>query len=159
MRFCKDFGIFPDIQSRSKLMHLFYSLATLHPMLNHRNQERESMLNEQGRNAELNENHVIDENLFTEALALCATEIEEDTSGHPIEKVPIFYLESHLTQLNRSHTYWKECHKVQVQDLFLSIKPTLGNQLLLYAKSNIILELLPVAISRSLDTSVESTTN
>lgn len=91
MKFCKDFGVFPDMFSRAKLMQLFYNLATLHPVLYQKNNGRNSCGAFQ---TEEMSHQVIDENLFTEALALCATELEDNDSVHPIEKVNIYYIDT-----------------------------------------------------------------
>jgi len=55
-RFCGDFGIFPDILSKPKLLRFFKTLASFYDL-------------------EHNEQAVIDEHLFVEALALTAFEV------------------------------------------------------------------------------------
>ena len=94
IKFSREFSIFPDILSRAKLMQLFYNLATLQPILQQKSQDRESLLNEQLKTLEASKSQSIDENLFTEALAMCATEIEDSVLAHPIEKVSQVWLHS-----------------------------------------------------------------
>jgi len=83
IKFCRDFEIFPHILPRGKLMELFYNLASLHPYLS---KQRDTT---QPSNTHLEEspNPTIDENLFVEALALCAAEIEDGISAHIVDKV------------------------------------------------------------------------
>jgi hypothetical protein len=58
LRFCSDFGVFPDIVSKSKLSMFF-----------------KSTINNEFTHHDLTENETIDLNLFADILALCAFEI------------------------------------------------------------------------------------
>lgn len=89
MRFCKDFGIFPEVLPKSKLIQNFSDLATLQPILRQKSQERSKSPNSQPKSHQdtADELRLIDVNLFTEVLALSATDIEDNVSAHPIEKV------------------------------------------------------------------------
>ena len=99
-RFCRDFGIFPSILSKAKLMNLFYNLAILHPLIFQNSSQASPKINKNIEN-----NDIIDENLFTEALTLCALEIN-DESHHPISKVVEVKIDRKF--LFRWLIYWKE---------------------------------------------------
>ena len=90
MKFCRDFAVFPNLMSRNKLMKMFYSLASLYPLINkpkggqntnRGNDETNGMISQKG--AKLD---VIDENLFVQSIATCASEriINEE---HMVSKV------------------------------------------------------------------------
>ena len=116
MAFCKDFGIFPDIIPRAKLTQIFSDLATLHPMLSQKNQEKSDTLIDQLRNQDSFKVHrFVDENLFTEIFALVATEIEDNVSAHPIEKVNQLIYPSFNQMPYRSCFCWKECIRKSAQ--------------------------------------------
>lgn len=77
-KFCHDFGIFPDILSKSKIMKFFSTLSSFYQSTNN---ESSSKLynNSQMSNTSMSDSNtlkdVIDEHLFVEALALTAFEV------------------------------------------------------------------------------------
>ena len=81
-KFCKDFDIFPGILPRTKIMQLFLNLSSLYPFLK-KEKDNQTIANRPD-NINL---PIIDENLFVEALALCASEIEDKISAHIVDKV------------------------------------------------------------------------
>lgn len=85
LKFCREFEIFPQILPRTKLMELFYNLASLYPLLLKERNPSLSVI--QNTNFEEMENPLIDENLFVEAIALCASEIDDTYSTHILDKV------------------------------------------------------------------------
>jgi len=78
MKFCRDFAVFPNLMSRNKLMKMFYSLASLYPLINKSKRD-----NDESHGAKLD---VIDENLFVQSIATCAMEtiVHEE---HTVSKV------------------------------------------------------------------------
>lgn len=74
IRFCKDFQIFPDVISKSKLLRFFYTLSGIFAQTEVPENE-ESIASEHNRAPEQTEKDVIDQHLFVEALALIAAEV------------------------------------------------------------------------------------
>lgn len=76
-RFCYDFGIFPDILSKSKIMKFFYSLSSFYNSTNQFTSDpsRSQMSKSSTITEETKEKEVIDEHLFVETLALTALEV------------------------------------------------------------------------------------
>jgi hypothetical protein len=90
LRFCREFEIFPQILPRTKLMELFHNLASLYPLLL---KERNPSLNPiQSSSFKEMDNPMIDENLFVEAIALCASEIEDNFTSNILDKVKKNYV-------------------------------------------------------------------
>ena len=85
IKFCKDFEIFPDITSKTKLLRIFKTLAEISSADNlEASVQSFSSLDE---NIPMSEDH-IDENLFVEALALISADINyEDPFPGPIAKI------------------------------------------------------------------------
>jgi hypothetical protein len=126
LKFCKDFEIFPKILARSKLMLLFYNLATLHPLINSNSKNRKGLTESARGLLESIDNEVIDENLFTEAIALCALEVDENTDVHPIEKIN--YLLERMADSN-GHEIILKTHRMKMP------KPTLTFEVLTYIRN------------------------
>jgi hypothetical protein len=84
IRFCKDFNMFPDLVSKSKLLRLFTTMAAFHAQTE---QPQISVSSRSSRTSQ-SKGDVIDEHLFVETLALVANEVvyPEPEPG-PVEKV------------------------------------------------------------------------
>jgi hypothetical protein len=89
LRFCKDFEIYPQIISRTRIQQIFNNLATLFPLLNKEKSVQPN--NIQSLVVEELDNPMIDENLYVEAIALCASEIEDAIASNIVEKVSYLY--------------------------------------------------------------------
>jgi hypothetical protein len=84
IRFCKDFEVFPDVVSKSKLLRIFKTLAGIAGNTSEVSIHSYSSLDE---NIPISED-VIDDKLFVEALALVSAEITyEDPFPGPIAKI------------------------------------------------------------------------
>ena len=84
IRFCKDFSIFPDLVSKSKLLRLFTTMAVFHAQTE---QPQMSISSRSSRNSQ-SRGDVIDEHLFVETLALVANEVlYPEPEPAPVEKV------------------------------------------------------------------------
>jgi hypothetical protein len=105
MQFCKDFEVFPSLISKSRLCNLFRALCGVRAQA----QESDAILNlldgnDEGqqpekKNANANEDEgVIDEHMFVEALAVCAVEIPY-LNPQPTDVVKVF---NFLEKLNHS---------------------------------------------------------
>ena len=122
VRFCKDFGIFPNVLSKAKLSIIFGTLSAIHTnSITEKNSTdnpkgkvfRSNFLNfllvkssylrksvKYGINKTINdkafdqpEDDLIDQHLFIEAVALCAFELQySNPQPSSIEKVPILNL-------------------------------------------------------------------
>ncbi|EAR83293.2 hypothetical protein TTHERM_00992940 (macronuclear) [Tetrahymena thermophila SB210] len=90
VKFCKDFGIFPDIIPKSRLLKIFNTLAQIY------NTTEMAQIQLQN-SSNYNEKPVIDQHLFIEAIALCAFEVPySDPQPNEIEK--ICYLVERMNQ-------------------------------------------------------------
>ncbi|CAI2376916.1 unnamed protein product [Moneuplotes crassus] len=91
LNFSKDFGIFPDYLSKSKLYRFFNTLAGFYK------ENSKKKVHSPAATMENEENYCIDEHLFVELLALCSLEVYYiDPQPSPIEK--IIYLVEKMTQ-------------------------------------------------------------
>ena len=84
IRFCKDFEVFPDIISKTKLLRIFKTLAGIPASTSEVSVHSFSSLDQNIPMAE----DMIDDSLFVEALALISTEISyEDPFPGPVAKI------------------------------------------------------------------------
>eukprot|EP00347_Sterkiella_histriomuscorum_P004180 403361442 len=96
-KFCHDFGIFPDILNKSKIMRFFSTLSSFYqstnggsPSENVSRSYNTSFIQNQSICEPQNSKDVIDEHLFVEALALTALEISyKDPQPREAEKIII----------------------------------------------------------------------
>jgi len=94
MKFCTDFGIFPDIVTKPRLNRIFYTIASIFAtggaapsQMPIPSQSRSRMDN--------NENVGIDDNFFVQAIALCALEVPyREPQPSNFEKVFFFIMRS-----------------------------------------------------------------
>jgi hypothetical protein len=96
IRFCRDFGIFPDLIPKAKLLRFFYTLSSIHAQTEQPEISVCSAFNDE---ATLNKSpdEVIDEHLFVEALALIAAEVlYKEPEPNAVER--ICYLMERLGQ-------------------------------------------------------------
>ncbi|KAL4460259.1 hypothetical protein ABPG74_000010 [Tetrahymena malaccensis] len=90
VKFCKDFGIFPDIIPKSRLLKIFNTLAQIYNTTEMAQAQLQNSCN-------YNEKPMIDQHLFIEAIALCAFEVPySDPQPNEIEK--ICYLVERMNQ-------------------------------------------------------------
>lgn len=95
--FCRDFELFPDLVSKTKLVRFFYTLAgmsadsDIHELSVNQSSSRSSLQDKPKRT------DLIDEHLFVEALALISEEVKyEDSDLTAVEKV--CYLMERMSQ-------------------------------------------------------------
>jgi len=77
-RFCHDFGVFPDILCKSKIMKFFSTLSSFYLSTNNDGNSKmcnNSQITSVSMSEPTNIRDVIDEHLFVEALALTAFEV------------------------------------------------------------------------------------
>lgn len=78
-KFCHDFGIFPDILSKAKIMRFFHTLSNFYQSTNIQSESaaRVNSSSQMGLSSgdASSSKDVIDEHLFVEALALTAFEV------------------------------------------------------------------------------------
>lgn len=96
-KFCKDFGLFPDILSKGKMLNLFHTLSSVHKNAQKELEQQEAQNEKEGKKPnkdskkkapEQTEDELIDQHLFTEGIALCAFEIPHfDPQPSNLEKV------------------------------------------------------------------------
>jgi len=96
-RFCKDFGIFPDLLPKSKILRIFYTLAQIYastiipadsPRGGNKSMSTTMQSTIEHKAIDQTEDDLIDEHLFVESLALCAFSLtyNEPEPSH-VEKV------------------------------------------------------------------------
>lgn len=99
-RFAKDFGLFPELIPKEKVLDLFAKFTMVYPVLKSKRTEQTKELEDTPRShntdskpkldpAELADNNFVDLETFSEVLISCSTliNIKEGSNKHPIEKV------------------------------------------------------------------------
>jgi regulator of replication initiation timing len=98
-KFCKDFGLFPDILSKAKMLNLFHTLSSVHKNAQKEIEQQEAQQQlsdsvikkpkqEKKKAPEQTEDDLIDQHLFTEGIALAAFEVPHfDPQPSNLEKV------------------------------------------------------------------------
>lgn len=79
LTFCRNFKILPMVVSREKLLEIFQTLAPLCPIMSSQTRDNQNEQVLEGKEHGNIDGLVIDENLFVEAIALSAANI--DLSG------------------------------------------------------------------------------
>ena len=85
--FCRNFKILTDILSKKTLIQVFQTLSNIYPALKNKySPYKVSVQEDDSKNLE---GLVIDENLFVEAIVLCAAKIDSSASSNVIDKVSL----------------------------------------------------------------------
>ncbi len=91
MKFSKQFALFPSFLSQEKLKQMFYGLASLFPLVSGKKKVHTPVKawgsNTQREDEPVDRRDIIDQNLFIEAIAMSAIEVEGDSDKHAVEKV------------------------------------------------------------------------
>ena len=83
--FCRNLKLLTDILPKKKLIQVFQTLSNIYPALKSKSSlDKLSFRDDDSKNLE---GLVIDENLFVEAIVLCAAKIDSSASSNVIDKV------------------------------------------------------------------------
>ena len=83
LKFSKDFALFPDLILKSKLITIFSSLSSLYQITLEEKQEKKT-------NQTKILKDFLDHNLFIEAIALCACDLNVEDCNNDFEKVNFY---------------------------------------------------------------------